>query len=152
MGPGVQVVAGDSNGCVHLLDSRAAGGAASVACLPLHKKGNKVVSVSVHPRDPSLILTAGNDHTARLFDVRSMTSNAGPSTVSPDAKRPLGPHSAELACMQHSKVVNAAYFSPLTGNKIMTTCQDNRLRVWDYMLTADRPADREIVHSHDFNR
>lgn len=34
----------------------------------------------------------------------------------------------------------------------MTTCIDNRIRVWDYLLTVDRAADREIVHSHDFNR
>ena len=27
-----------------------------------------------------------------------------------------------------------------------------RIRVWDYMLSADGPPDREIVHSHDFNR
>lgn len=28
--------------------------------------------------------------------------------------------------LAHPKVVNAAYFSPVTGNKIMTTCIDNR--------------------------
>ncbi len=27
-----------------------------------------------------------------------------------------------------------------------------RLRVWDYLLSAGEPPDREIVHSHDFNR
>ena len=27
-----------------------------------------------------------------------------------------------------------------------------RIRVWDYVLSAHGPADREIVHSHDFNR
>lgn len=27
-----------------------------------------------------------------------------------------------------------------------------RLRVWDYLLSAGGPPDREIVHSHDFNR
>lgn len=150
-------MAGDSIGNVHLLDPRASLGAASVACLPLHKKGTKVVSVSVHPRDPSLILTAGNDHTARLFDVRAISSNArgsaagssngagtssngagtsgsgsaGAGSGAADAASPStsqrrgasGPHSCELAAMQHPKVVNAAYFSPLTGNKILTTCQ-----------------------------
>ena len=34
----------------------------------------------------------------------------------------------------------------------MTTCQDNRLRVWDLVLAPDQPPDREIVHSHTFNR
>lgn len=46
-----------------------------------------------------------------------------------------------------------AYFSPITGSRIITTCQDNRLRVWDAVHTFGTGApDREIVHSHDFNR
>ncbi len=32
----------------------------------------------------------------------------------------------ELTCLDHPKVVNAAYFSPRSGSKIMTTCIDNR--------------------------
>jgi DNA damage-binding protein 2 len=56
-----------------------------------------------------------------------------------------------LSVLQHPRVVNAAYFSP-QGHKILTTCQDNRLRVWDYALRAEGPADHEMVHSHDFNR
>ncbi|GFR47466.1 hypothetical protein Agub_g9193, partial [Astrephomene gubernaculifera] len=60
---------------------------------------------------------------------------------------------AELAVMQHPRVVNAAYFSPHTGRRILTTCQDNRLRVWDYVpYGCNGPPDREVVHSHDFNR
>lgn len=34
----------------------------------------------------------------------------------------------ELAAMDHPKVVNSAYFSPVTGRKILTTCIDNRIR------------------------
>lgn len=33
---------------------------------------------------------------------------------------------AQLACMDHPKVVNSAFFSPRTGTKILTTCIDNR--------------------------
>lgn len=54
--------------------------------------------------------------------------------------------------LRHGRVVNSAYFSPLSGNKILTTSQDNRLRVWDSIFgNLDSPS-REIVHSHDFNR
>lgn len=55
------VLAGDSSGRVHLLDPRAGGGAggACVNVLPLHKKGNKVVSVDVNPMDDRVVLTAG---------------------------------------------------------------------------------------------
>ncbi len=58
----------------------------------------------------------------------------------------------ELACLDHPRLVNAAYFSPQSGSKLMSTCIDNRVRVWDYLHSIDKPCDREIVHSHDFNR
>ncbi|GIL75418.1 hypothetical protein Vretifemale_5211, partial [Volvox reticuliferus] len=61
------VVVGDSNGYVHLLDPRTRG---SVCSLQLHRKGNKIVSVHMHPLNPLLVLTAGNDHSARIFDIR----------------------------------------------------------------------------------
>jgi DNA damage-binding protein 2 len=35
----------------------------------------------------------------------------------------------------------------------MTTCQDNRLRIWDCWSNGNLDKlDREIVHSHNFNR
>jgi hypothetical protein len=43
----------------------------------------------------------------------------------------------ELACLQHPKVVNAAYFSPLSGSKLMTTCIDNR---WAPVPQPSQPA------------
>ena len=58
----------------------------------------------------------------------------------------------ELVRIEHPKVVNSAYFSPVTGRKLMTTCIDNRLRIWDYLLSVNGEPDRQIVHSHDFNR
>ncbi|GFH31697.1 WD_REPEATS_REGION domain-containing protein, partial [Haematococcus lacustris] len=41
-----------------------------------------------------------------------------------------------------------------TGHKLLTTCQDNRLRVWDHVAISPSgtPPDHEHVHSHDFNR
>jgi DNA damage-binding protein 2 len=58
---------------------------------------------------------------------------------------------ALLSTMPHGRVVNHAVFSP-SGRQILTTCQDNRLRVWSNLLACDGPPTREIVHSHDFNR
>ena len=57
-----------------------------------------------------------------------------------------------LAELPHPRVVNSAYFSPITGNKILTTCQDNRLRIYDCIFSNLAEPSREIVHSHDFNR
>lgn len=53
---------------------------------------------------------------------------------------------------RHWQVVNNAVFSPHTGRKILTTCQNNRICVWDSLLDVRGPPSREIVHSHDFNR
>jgi hypothetical protein len=65
--------------------------------------------------------------------------------------RMLGPDNC-LAQLDHPRVVTAAYFSPFTGNKIMTTCLDNRIRVWDNICAGLAEPSREIVHSHNFNR
>lgn len=54
--------------------------------------------------------------------------------------------------LKHNRVVSSAYFSPVSGNKILTTSLDNRLRVWDSIFGKMDSPSREIVHSHDFNR
>ena len=36
------------------------------------------------------------------------------------------PDPMQLAVLDHPKVVNSAYFSPISGSKILTTCIDNR--------------------------
>lgn len=66
-----------------------------------------------------------------------------------------------LATIRHPRVVNACAFSPHSGSKLLTTCIDNRLRVWsdlhalagqqDGQDAAPAPS-VEIVHSHDFAR
>lgn len=71
---------------------------------------------------------------ARIWDVRRLEAGSA------------------VASLAHGRVVNSAYFSPLTGNKILTTSQDNRLRVWDSLFGNLECPSREIVHSHDFNR
>jgi DNA damage-binding protein 2 len=57
-----------------------------------------------------------------------------------------------LLAAEHPRVISAANFSPLTGHSILTTCGDNRLRIWDQIQRFDEPPVRELVHSHDFNR
>lgn len=137
------VVAGDSKGRVYFLDPRCE---EPVAVLAAHKKNNKVQSVSVNPVADHLVLTAGNDYQARLLDARCLgDGGAVPSAGSASV--------AEVASFSHTRVINSAYFSPITGRKILTTSQDNRLRVWDNFAASPGGApDREIVHSHTFNR
>ena len=139
------IVAGDSKGKLYILDSRAS---TPVFVTQSHKPNMKIQSVNINPVDTNLILTAGNDYFARIHDLRKI----GTSEVIHNAQRLT---SAELTNFEHPRVINAADFSPLTGKKILTTCQDNRMRVWDHWPTSsvsDGTPDREIIHSHNFNR
>lgn len=132
------VYAGSSKGRLYVLDQRMQEPAHQ---LQAHAHQKKLQCVSVHPTDEYLLLTAGNDYHARVHDVRKFGENTSQH---------------ELVSFEHPRVINAAYFSPLTGNKIVTTCQDNRIRVWDQWslaaLSNDGAPSREIVHSHTFNR
>ncbi|XP_021891790.1 protein DAMAGED DNA-BINDING 2 [Carica papaya] len=128
---GVVLVA-DNFGFLHMVDVRC--NSKTGESILIHKKGSKVVGLHCSPVQPELLLSCGNDHFARIWDMRRL--EAGSS----------------LYDLAHRRVVNSAYFSPLSGSKILTTSQDNRLRVWDSIFgNLDSPS-REIVHSHDFNR
>ncbi|CAI5987279.1 unnamed protein product [Closterium sp. NIES-64] len=130
---GALVVAGDNFGCIHLLDERVEERvAAGVA--GCHASRTKVVSLHLNPADPHLLLSAGSDHWMHLWDVRQLSAQH------------------RVASMQHPRVVNSAYFSPITGTRILSTCQDNRLRVWDSVFCDLQHPSSTIVHSHDFNR
>ena len=139
------MLCGDDIGQVHLLDVRAPGVQATWLG---GKAKNKLVAVAVHPTDNNLVACAGNDHFARLWDVRVMASGAH----SGGGNKALN---AAIATLPHPRVVSHVAFSPITGRTLVTTCTDNRLRVWDRVGVAGRldgPPSREIVHSHDFSR
>ncbi|KAG2673156.1 hypothetical protein I3760_13G076700 [Carya illinoinensis] len=126
------VLVADNFGFLYLVDTRSNNKIGEAVLI--HKKGSKVVGLHCNPVQPDLLLSCGNDHFARIWDMRRM--EAGSS----------------LYALAHKRVVNSAYFSPLSGSKILTTSQDNRLRIWDSIFgDLDSPS-REIVHSHDFNR
>ncbi|KAJ8749711.1 hypothetical protein K2173_012262 [Erythroxylum novogranatense] len=126
------VLFADNFGFLYMLDMRS-NNKTSEALL-IHKRGSKVVGLHCNPVQPQLLLSCGNDHFARIWDMRKL--EAGSS----------------LYDLPHKRVVNSAYFSPLSGRKILTTCQDNRLRIWDSIFGNLESPSREIVHSHDFNR
>ncbi|KAF6153594.1 hypothetical protein GIB67_027461 [Kingdonia uniflora] len=126
------VIVADNFGYLYSVDMRS--NSQTGEAVLIHKKGTKVVGLQCNPLQPDLLLSCGNDHFARLWDMRK-----------------LGAESS-LGNLPHGRVVNSAYFSPHSGSKILTTSQDNRIRVWDSVYgDLDSPS-REIVHSQDFNR
>ncbi|KAK7321499.1 hypothetical protein VNO77_32211 [Canavalia gladiata] len=74
-------------------------------------KGSKVVGLHCNPILPDILFNCGNDHFACIWDMRRMEPGSS------------------LYDLKHMRVANSAYFSPLSGNKILTTSQDNRLRI-----------------------
>eukprot|EP00803_Ostreobium_quekettii_P006654 evm.model.scf_1440.1 EVM.evm.TU.scf_1440.1 scf_1440:1249-2259(-) len=128
-------IVGDSRGWVHFVDHREE--SAKVTKTRMHD--SKVTSCDVNPILPWLMLSSGNDHTARLSDIRLLSDD-------PKACK------HQLCSSPHPRVVTQATFSPISGRKVLTTCIDNRLRVWDRVQDFGEAAEREIVHSHDFSR
>ncbi|XP_074303158.1 protein DAMAGED DNA-BINDING 2-like [Silene latifolia] len=126
------ILVSDNFGFLYMLDARTKKQVGEA--ILIHKKGSKVVGLHCNPVQPDVLLSCGNDHYARLWDIRRLEA---------------GSSFADLA---HRRVVNSAYFSPHTGSKILTTAQDNRIRVWDSIYGNMESPSREIVHSHDFNR
>ncbi|XP_071720570.1 protein DAMAGED DNA-BINDING 2 [Rutidosis leptorrhynchoides] len=126
------VLVADSFGFVHFVDVRS--NSKKGDSVLIHKKGTKVVGLHCNPVHQDLLLSCGNDHFARIWDMRRLEADSC------------------IYGLPHKRVVNSAYFSPLSGSKIVTTSIDNRIRVWDSVCgNLDTPS-REIVHSHDFNR
>ncbi|KAL3850595.1 hypothetical protein ACJIZ3_012477 [Penstemon smallii] len=126
------LLAADNFGFLYMADARSN----NVIGKPIliHKKGSKVTGLHCHPLQPDLLLSCGNDHFARIWDMRLIEDKSS------------------IYNLSHKRVVNSAYFSPQTGSKILTTSQDNRLSIWDSIFGDMDSPSREIVHSHDFNR
>ncbi|XP_006831942.1 PREDICTED: WD repeat-containing protein 76 [Chrysochloris asiatica] len=75
----------------------------------------KIRTVNTHPMHKQYFVTAGlrNVH---IYDARRLT---------PKGNRPL------ISFTEHTKTLASAYFSPITGNRMVTTCADCNLRIFD---------------------
>ncbi|XP_018416861.1 PREDICTED: WD repeat-containing protein 76 [Nanorana parkeri] len=72
-------------------------------------------SVSVHPLQRDVCVVAGAGDVC-VYDIRQLSHRK---------PRPV------VSLPGHTRIVQSAYFSPVTGNRILTTCADDRLRVFD---------------------
>ncbi|KAM5235419.1 WD repeat-containing protein 76 [Ctenodactylus gundi] len=75
----------------------------------------KIRTIHVHPVHRQYFIAAGL-RDVHVYDVRRLTSGGS---------RPL------IALTEHTKSLASAYFSPVTGNRVVTTCADCNLRVFD---------------------
>ncbi|XP_072193075.1 DNA damage-binding protein 2 isoform X1 [Excalfactoria chinensis] len=101
------VVTGDNLGNVVLLSTSGE----EIWKLKLHKK--KVTHVEFNSRCEWLLATASVDQTVKIWDLRNIKNKAN-----------------FLHVLPHDKPVNAAYFSPTDGAKLLSTDQRNEIRVY----------------------
>ncbi|XP_030056749.1 DNA damage-binding protein 2 isoform X2 [Microcaecilia unicolor] len=101
------VVTGDNVGNVVLLSTEGK----EIWNLKLHKK--KVTYVEFNTHCDWLLATASVDQTVKLWDLRNIKDK-----------------SSFLHTLPHEKGVNAAYFSPLDGAKLLTTDQHSEIRIY----------------------
>uniref|UniRef100_UPI00398E6E8F WD repeat-containing protein 76-like n=1 Tax=Pristiophorus japonicus TaxID=55135 RepID=UPI00398E6E8F len=94
---------------------------------------NTLRTVSVHPVHRQYFVTAGA-RCVSIYDVRNLKTS----------------HKKAVAHLnEHTKSVNAAYFSPVTGSRVVTTCMDDRIRIFDTSATIPKiPLVTSITHNN----
>ncbi|XP_006030869.2 WD repeat-containing protein 76 [Alligator sinensis] len=106
------LVVGRWDGDVAVVDRRTPGTSAELSA-SLNSKATR--TVHVHPVNKQYFVAAGSTNVC-IYDIRYL-KHAG--------NKPI--------CLLngHTKSVASAYFSPVTGNRVVTTCADDKLRVYD---------------------
>ncbi|XP_038136731.1 WD repeat-containing protein 76 [Cyprinodon tularosa] len=98
----------------------------------LHSLNTKAVrSLSVHPLQMQYF-AAAEGRTVSIYDSRYLKKT--------NSKAVSHLHG-------HSLVINSAYFSPCSGNRVLTSCLDNHIRIYDTSsMTAAPPVLRSLSH------
>ncbi|XP_060708825.1 WD repeat-containing protein 76 [Hemiscyllium ocellatum] len=94
---------------------------------------NHFRTVGVHPMHRQYFVTAGT-RCVDIYDVRNLKTS---------------PRKAVASLGGHTKNVSSAYFSSLTGNKVVTTCMDDRIRIFDTSAIIPKiPVVASIIHNN----
>ncbi|XP_061600810.1 WD repeat-containing protein 76 [Cololabis saira] len=106
------LVVGNWYGEVAIVDRRTPGNSHE----SLHSLDSKTVRcVSVHPLQMQYFAVA-EDREVNIYDSRCLKKTKS---------------QAVFQLHGHSLSINSAYFSPCTGNRVLTSCMDNHIRVFD---------------------
>jgi len=127
---GRMLVAGNNRGYVSLLSLEGE----RIWDLKLHKAKCNFVQFS--DRQPWMMVTTstgGGDGSVKVWDIRNISNKT-----------------SALHELPHDKAVNSAYFSPVSGDKLLTTDQHSQLRVYqaptfNLLRTIDHPH-RQFQH------
>ncbi|XP_061830724.1 WD repeat-containing protein 76-like isoform X2 [Nerophis lumbriciformis] len=123
------LVVGDWYGNVAIVDRRTPG----TSHESFHSLDPKVLRcVSVHPLQQQYFVVAKNREVS-VYDSRSLKKNQS---------QPVCQLSG------HSLSISSCFFSPCTGNRVVTSCMDNHIRVYDTSsLTSEAPLLTSISHN-----
>ncbi|XP_070279726.1 WD repeat-containing protein 76 [Myotis yumanensis] len=98
---------------------------------------SKIRTVHVHPVHRQYFITAGL-RDVHIYDARHLN---------PKGSQPL------ISLSEHTKSIASAYFSPLTGNRVVTTCADCKLRIFDSScISSQIPLLTTIRHNTNTGR
>ncbi|XP_067298115.1 WD repeat-containing protein 76 isoform X2 [Pseudorasbora parva] len=124
---------GEWNGDVAVVDRRTPGQYES-----LHTMAEKPIRcVHVHPVQQHYFVVAEGSF-VNIYDVRHL-------------KRRNSLAVCELN--GHTRSVSSAFFSPLTGNRVLTTCMDNKIRVFNTsQMDGNTPVLNSITHNMQTGR
>jgi DNA damage-binding protein 2 len=130
------IAVSDNKGNVHFIDQKSSSSAGQhklhrnekIGCIDFNAAGN-------------IFATASNDRTCRIFDIRMLTSESGSS----QRKR------NEIAVYAHDGVVSSCYFSPINISAMLTTSQNDEIRVMDISEAGELVVPRCVFsHPHRF--
>ncbi|XP_007534179.1 WD repeat-containing protein 76 [Erinaceus europaeus] len=107
---GSTLIVGHWDGSMSLVDSRTPGTSEK-----LGSSMSKIRTIHVHPVHRQYFITAGL-RDVHIYDARHLK---------PRGNQPL------ISSAEHTKSIASAYFSPLTGNRVVTTCADCKLRIFN---------------------
>eukprot|EP00043_Microstomoeca_roanoka_P003319 m.43234 g.43234 ORF g.43234 m.43234 type:complete len:657 (-) comp12012_c0_seq2:40-2010(-) len=123
-----------SDGVLSISDLRARSASGSHR-LTLHDR--KVSHCHVNPCDSNYIATSSLDKTVCVWDVRTLSAS----------KRKCQP----VTEGSHGLSISSVYFSPKTGNRLLTTGHDDRIKVWTN-VTSKLICEQNIVHNNNTGR
>ena len=127
------ILASDNRGNVSVFDARLPG---VIQRHSLHKS-SKIGCIDIHSKG-TIFATASNDRSCRVFDLRKIEN---PNSTSRN----------ELGLYIHGGVVSSAYFSPQVPSRLLTTAQNDEIRVFDTSVAGEfAPPKFVIPHSHKF--
>jgi WD40 repeat protein len=120
-----------SDGTVHAVDTREA----RKRC-PKYKLHTKSVKcIDIHPVNADYFVTSSSDSCVAVWDVRYLKSS-----------------SSHVARTNHFRQVDCAYFSSLTGNKILSTSTDNTIKISSFEDKKELKQLKSIRHDNQTGR